>query len=194
MEEKIKTAWRIVVILALNTVLLAMVSAAIGGHREEAQAAISLGANGEDVRMLQEKLGGLGYFSGTADGNYSIETRKAVKNFQEDNGVRATGKADYETLVLLGLDSSDSSGYFGVDVQLLAKFITWKSGGESYAQKLATGRALVERMESEKYPDTLSENLFSGEFEKFTSAVTGIVPDSDSHKAAYKCLEEYDEQ
>lgn len=189
MKEKIKTAWRIVVILALNAVLLAAVAATTGSS-DEASAVISLGANGEDVRMLQEKLGGLGYFSGEADGSYSIETRQAVKSFQEEHGIRATGRADYETLSLLGLDSGDSSGYFGVDVQLLAKFISWKCGGGSYAQKLAAGREIVERMRSNQYPDTLSENLFTPDFEKFSAQVTEIIPDSDSHKAAYKSLAE----
>lgn len=59
------------------------------------------GDNGEDVTRLQERLKTLGYFSQKATGKYRSITVKAVKDFQEHNGLEATGTASLDTQRLL---------------------------------------------------------------------------------------------
>jgi hypothetical protein len=58
---------------------------------------------GSDVVQLQRKLRKLGYLEGRADGFFNNDTVMALKRFQYDKGIKATGIADRKTLDLLGL-------------------------------------------------------------------------------------------
>ena len=59
-----------------------------------------------DVFSLQTQLIQLGYLSGTADGDFGSRTETALKDFQEANGLEATGIADVETQKLLFSDQN----------------------------------------------------------------------------------------
>ena len=52
------------------------------------------GAKGDEVKELQTRLMELAYYKGKVTGNYLGGTRKAVSEFQEKNGMTATGAAD----------------------------------------------------------------------------------------------------
>lgn len=52
------------------------------------------GEVGQTVRDLQNRLIGLGYYKGIADGVYDSDTRSAVKLFQKAHGLKETGNAD----------------------------------------------------------------------------------------------------
>lgn len=54
----------------------------------------SPGDKGENVRLIQEKLITLGYLQSGASGNYLDQTKKAILNFQKDNGLELTGIAE----------------------------------------------------------------------------------------------------
>ncbi len=56
------------------------------------------GSVGFEVYWLQCRLAELGYYHGSITGGYYDGTKAAVKAFQEDNGLRADGKAGKETL------------------------------------------------------------------------------------------------
>lgn len=56
------------------------------------------GCAGEEVRILQDKLIGLGFMSGIATGAYDQPTVEAVKKFQRSSGISADGVAGPETL------------------------------------------------------------------------------------------------
>lgn len=58
-----------------------------------------LGANarGEEVKLLQEKLKELGFYSGNITGNYQEGTLAAVKDFQRACSMEVTGIADVKT-------------------------------------------------------------------------------------------------
>lgn len=62
---------------------------------------LSYGDNGQDVSLLQEKLFELGYYRGTASGNYLEATAAAVQQFQMENSITVTGKADVHTQEML---------------------------------------------------------------------------------------------
>lgn len=65
---------------------------------------LSKKSTGTDVYWLQMKLKDLGYYKGTPTGSYYSGTFDAVKKFQSDNGINATGNADVETQKLLYKD------------------------------------------------------------------------------------------
>lgn len=58
---------------------------------------LSKGDSGDDVKRLQERLIELGYYWGKVSGNYLDGTTAAIGNFQIDNGIQRTGKADVKT-------------------------------------------------------------------------------------------------
>ena len=59
------------------------------------------GDSGKEVKVAQEALKQLGYYSGKTDGNFSKALEAAVLDFQKDFGLNATGQLDEETYVLL---------------------------------------------------------------------------------------------
>ena len=63
--------------------------------------ALSVGSEGEDVYWLQMKLKELGYYKGTATGQYREGTRDAVKAYQRANRLSQSGRADKNTLLTL---------------------------------------------------------------------------------------------
>ena len=58
---------------------------------------LSYGATGEDVKLLQEKLVELGYYTGNITGSYLEGTTAAVQIFQGENSMEITGTADVKT-------------------------------------------------------------------------------------------------
>ena len=64
------------------------------------------GDESNDVMKLQTRLYELGYLNDTRDGVFGSKTQTAVKLFQEQAGLTATGIADNETQTLLYSDSA----------------------------------------------------------------------------------------
>lgn len=54
-----------------------------------------------DVKELQRLLKNRGYYSGSLDGRYGLQTQMAVSAFQGDNGLKVDGKAGPSTLAAL---------------------------------------------------------------------------------------------
>ena len=125
-----------------------------------AQAAYRQGSSGETVRTIQQKLKNWGYYTGSVDGVYGSATVKAVKWFQQKNGLTADGVCGKATLAALGIqDSSGSSGGAssqGGDVALLAKVISAEARGEPYAGQVAVGAVILNRVSHPSFPGTIS--------------------------------------
>ena len=62
---------------------------------------LQLGDTGDGVSQLQRRLTELYYYSGNISGNFGESTQAAVKAFQEDFGLEATGVVDADTQALL---------------------------------------------------------------------------------------------
>jgi tetratricopeptide (TPR) repeat protein len=72
---------------------------------------LDLGDRGDDVRRVQEALGGLGYQVGTPDGRFGDDTRTAVIAFQKKSGLKADGKVGRTTFAaIVGGSGGASSG------------------------------------------------------------------------------------
>ena len=62
---------------------------------------LKYGDNGDDVKALQTRLKEMKYYTGKLSGRYREGTREAVRTFQKDFGLEATGVADAHTQSLL---------------------------------------------------------------------------------------------
>ncbi len=66
---------------------------------------LGVGAKGRLAMKVQSALKNGGFLAGKVDGDYGPGSAKAVKGFQEDNGLNATGTVDADTwLRLMGTD------------------------------------------------------------------------------------------
>ena len=59
------------------------------------------GAYSEEVKSVQQALADLGYLTGSVDGVYGGGTADAVRRFQEDRGLEASGNVDLYTMLLI---------------------------------------------------------------------------------------------
>jgi peptidoglycan hydrolase-like protein with peptidoglycan-binding domain len=58
-------------------------------------------SDGEDVRQLEENLAALGYGPGNVDAEFTAATAAAVRAWQEDNGLEATGTVELGRVAFL---------------------------------------------------------------------------------------------
>jgi peptidoglycan hydrolase-like protein with peptidoglycan-binding domain len=63
----------------------------------------------DEVRQVQQKLADMGYDTGTPDGIMGPKTRGAVKKFQQDKSLQASGRLDQKTLDALGVSAPGST-------------------------------------------------------------------------------------
>jgi len=60
------------------------------------------------VVAAQERLALQGYYRGETDGVLSAEMQKAIRRYQNTNGLRQTGDLDSDTLAVMGLSKGTS--------------------------------------------------------------------------------------
>ena len=132
-DSRIRTA---VVILAL---ILAVASVVLVTITSADAASIQRGSSGDTVRQIQTKLKQWGYYAGAVDGVYGSGTEKAVRYFQQKNGLAVDGKAGAKTLAALGIASSTPKSSAQLD--LLARLISAEARGEPYSGQVAVGAA-----------------------------------------------------
>lgn len=83
---------------------------------------LSKGSKGEKVKALQQRLKDLNYLSGSVDGDFGNGTASALKGFQQEAGLEATGIADEETqIALFAEDAPKSKVYAKLDYKAIAR-------------------------------------------------------------------------
>ena len=133
------------------------------------------GSTGATVTEIQTRLKAWGYYTGAVDGTYGSATEKAVKYFQQSNGLTVDGQAGSETLAALGLPTGGgsasgggdggSSGSGEGDVDLLARLISAEARGEPYEGQVAVGAVVLNRVEHASFPNSISGVIYqSGAF------------------------------
>ena len=127
---------------------------------QSAQAAVyKRGSTGQAVRTIQEKLVRWGYFDGPVDGIYGSKTERAVRQFQQKNGLTADGVVGTATLRALGMSTSPQSGISsGMDssAALLARVISAEARGEPYLGQVAVGAVILNRVSHPSFPSTIA--------------------------------------
>lgn len=119
------------------------------------------GSTGSEVTQIQQKLAGMGYYTGKIDGVYGSGTKQAVTNFQRDHGLTADGIAGTKTLNALGIGSSGSSyGFTDSEISLLARTISAESRGEPYQGQVAVGAVILNRIEHPSFPNTMAGVIY----------------------------------
>ena len=143
------------------TVFLAL-SLALGGVialRVQA-ASYKRGSSGQVVTEIQTKLKRWGYYNGAIDGIYGSGTEKAVRQFQQKNGLTVDGKAGQKTLAAMGITASTSAASSDANVELLARLISAEARGEPYNGQVAVGAVVINRTRHPSFPNTISGVIY----------------------------------
>ncbi len=160
---------------------------------------IKQGQTGSMVKTIQTKLKKWGYYSGSVDGIYGAQTKKAVMYFQRKNGLTADGIVGAKTLKALGISTSSSStstsgsNYSDNDLNLLAKLIYGEARGESYTGQVAVGAVVLNRVKSSSFPNTISGVIYQkNAFTAVSDGQINLAPDQTAKKAAKDALNGWD--
>lgn len=178
------------VLLSVSMVLVALVPAVEAATYKK-------GSSGAVVTQIQTKLKSWGYYTGTVDGIYGSGTERAVRAFQQKNGLTVDGKAGDQTLAAMGLsagggNSSNSDGSGGASssqVDLLARLISAEARGEPYSGQVAVGAVVLNRIKHPSFPNTLPGVIYqSGAFTCITDGQFNQPVAESAYRAARDAL------
>ncbi|MGE4282542.1 MAG: peptidoglycan-binding protein [Clostridia bacterium] len=126
---------------------------------------LKVGSSGNEITKLQQALKNKGYFQHAVTGYYGSITKNAVIAFQRNNGLAVDGIAGKNTLSKLYSSStasvaSTTAGYTEEDLYWLSRVIEAEAKGESYTGKVAVGNVVLNRANSNLFPNTVKGVIF----------------------------------
>ncbi|MGF1937876.1 MAG: peptidoglycan-binding domain-containing protein [Nostoc sp. ChiQUE02] len=109
--------------IANAQVLEAVRRASIGGYttQQPSRNYLTVGDQGENVRLVQERLSQLGFSNINPDGFFNDYTRESVIAFQQYSRLNSSGNVDWQTWQALGLNSSTGGNYVEANGYVLAE-------------------------------------------------------------------------
>ncbi len=153
MSEKRKLCLALAVLFAVNILAICVA-------QRVSAATYQRGSSGTVVQQIQTKLRSWGYYSGTVDGVYGSATERAVRQFQQKNGLTVDGKAGPRTLAAMGISGGGASQSGAGDTALLARLISAEARGEPYSGQVAVGAVVLNRMKHPSFPNTMSGVIY----------------------------------
>lgn len=179
-------------------------------------ATLKYGSSGQDVHELQGRLQFLGYYHGNIDGAFGWQTQRAVKDFQYKFGLKVDGIAGSDTKAKLtratknwspGANQNTGGGgagnqtysvtnEFGLsenDLKLMANAVYGEARGEPFEGQVAVAAVILNRVRSDKFPDTVSGVIFQPR--AFTAVDDGQIwlePNETARRAVQQALNGWD--
>ena len=189
-------------VVALLLVVATVVAVAVALPVANA-AVIKVGSRGTTVKTIQTKLKRWGYYKGGIDGIFGNQTRDAVKYFQRRNGLTADGIVGSATARAMGItlkgSSSGSSGNVSAgnisnnDLYLLSCCVYGEARGESYTGKVAVAAVVLNRLDSSKFPNSISGVIYQkGAFTCVDDGQINLVTNDECTRAAQDALNGWD--
>lgn len=157
------------------------------------------GSRGSEVKTIQTKLKRWGYYSGSVDGVYGSGTLKAVKKFQQKNGLTSDGIAGTRTLQAMGIfntnsgSNSSTGSVSSSSLNLISKFVYAESRGEPYQGQVAVAAVILNRVKDSRFPNTVSGVVYQkNAFTCVSDGQINLTPNSTARKAAQDALNGWD--
>lgn len=156
--ERKKLVLALALIFAVNIFIIALAQRASAELYKK-------GSGGPAVTEIQTRLKNWGYYSGDVDGVYGSQTEKAVRWFQQKNGLSADGQVGDLTLAALGIPPSGGSSESGNSggsgsLDLLARLISAEARGEPYEGQVAVGAVVLNRVNHPSFPNSVAEVIY----------------------------------
>ncbi|WP_303740621.1 peptidoglycan-binding protein [Lutispora saccharofermentans] len=171
----------------------------------EINSTLKIGSRGASVANLQASLNNKGFSAGSADGIFGYKTQNAVIGFQKANGLTPDGIAGPITQTKLSYSNGNATAAatpsrgtsntqeMSTDLYWLSRIINAEAGAESYKGKVAVGNVIMNRVNSNEFPDTVKGVIFEyyQGIPQFSPVAEGTIyntPDADSIAAAKEAL------
>ena len=192
-----KNRYKVIILIVLSLIFFLGYNLSI---KSQVSFALSkYGSRGQEVKTIQTKLKNWGYYSGGIDGIYGSGTLKAVKKFQQKNGLNADGIAGTKTLQAMGIfNSSGSSGSStgsnsSSSLNLISRFVYAESRGEPYQGQVAVAAVILNRVKDSRFTNTVSGVVYqSGAFTCVTDGQINLSPNNTAKKAAQDAMNGWD--
>lgn len=171
---------------------IGMTALAINTYQPENVAVAAISTS--ETRLVQQKLKNWGYYTGNVDGIYGSKTRSAVRLFQQKNGLAVDGIVGPKTAAAIGFTiKSDDNSVSNNDLYLLAKCVYAEARGESYVGQVAVAAVILNRVESEKFPNTIAGVIYQPyAFTAVSDGQINLEPDQTAYNAARDALNGWD--
>lgn len=177
--------------VAIFALILAVASVVLVSITSANAASIQRGSSGDTVRQIQTKLKQWGYYTGSVDGIYGSGTEKAVRYFQQKNGLAVDGKCGAQTLAALGISSAAPKSSAQLD--LLARLISAEARGEPYSGQVAVGAVVLNRVRHPSFPNTVSGVIYqNGAFSCINDGQFDQPVAASAYRAAQDALNGWD--
>lgn len=203
-------------IITCATAIMLIIFLSYGAVAEAANfgdRAIRINMRGDDVVELQEFLNEQGYRDDNAYGVFGPLTYGSLKQFQEDHGLNADGIAGAETRQLIeemqgkkpsadvtdtvaetlaveetAPEVMDEFNFTTDEMDLFARIVHAESEGESYEGQVAVAAAILNRVRSDRFPDTMHGVVYQveGGYYQYSPVLDGRInqPAGESAKRA----------
>lgn len=171
---------------------IGMTALAINTYQPENVAVAAISTS--ETRLVQQRLKNWGYYTGNVDGIYGSKTRSAVRLFQQKNGLAVDGIVGPKTAAAIGFTiKSDDNSVSNNDLYLLAKCVYAEARGESYVGQVAVAAVILNRVESEKFPNTIAGVIYQPyAFTAVSDGQINLEPDQTAYNAARDALNGWD--
>ncbi|WLD91544.1 spore cortex-lytic enzyme [Alkalihalobacillus sp. AL-G] len=137
---------------------------------------------------LQHRLQQLGYLKEDMDGIFGVDTEQAVIHFQQDFGLKVDGIAGHLTWNQLYQQTFSVN-----EIQMMAQMVHGEARGEPFKGKVAVAAVIINRVQSNDFPDTVKGVLF--ENRAFTAVADGqyyMSPERGAYRAVYNAIQGWD--
>ena len=195
MIENVKTKLFVKIIAALIGLLALIGSVCFIGGSAEANNIIK-GDTTANVRVVQQRLYNLGYYTYKVDGIWGTRTKTAVKKFQKNKGLVADGIVGAKTEKALGItltSGGSTSNTTSSELNLLARCVYSESRGEPYTGQVAVAAVVLNRVRSSKFPNTIAGVIYQkGAFTAVSDGQINLTPNESAYKAARDALNGWD--
>lgn len=191
-KEKRRFLSRIVLVI-LGIVLLLGSMCFVCGNAEAKN--IVKGDTTENIKIVQQRLYNLKYYTYKVDGIWGSRTLAAVKSFQRDKGLVADGIVGAKTEKALGvtLSQSGSTSLSSTELNLLARCVYSEARGEPYTGQVAVAAVVLNRVRSSSFPNTVSGVIYQpGAFTAVSDGQINLTPNETAYKAARDALNGWD--
>lgn len=185
---------RMLTTLLLCLALVITAFALLPAKTDADAANIVKGDTAANIRIVQQRLYNLGYYTYKVDGLWGWRTKAAVREFQRDNGLVVDGIVGSRTEKALGVTLSGSSSSVSTsELNLLARCVYSEARGEPYAGQVAVAAVVLNRVRSSKFPNTIAGVIYQkGAFTAVSDGQIDLTPNETAYKAARDALNGWD--
>ena len=159
-------------------------------EKSQMTAIFQYGSGGDAVKIIQQRLQDLGYYTGNVDGIYGYGTYEGVRLYQQNNGLTPDGIVGEGTLRSLGILDEVNEQY---DLEVLSRAIYAEGRGEPYEGQVAIGAVILNRVDSPDFPNTIPGVVYqTGAFDAVRDGQINLTPNETAYSAAKDALNGWD--